>query len=382
MYLPNYKNGSLVNLMATLAAELGGASPYGPLKDFNPEIFKGKNIILMVIDGLGYDFLKKQGRGSFLEKNVKLKITSVFPSTTSAGVTAFLTGLPVNQHGLAGWFLYLKELGLVSRILPFTTRAGRVPLKGKGIKFSDIFQAKSIFKKIKAVGYAIQHRDYADSAYSLASTAGAKRLSFNSAPGFFAAIKKALKEKTKRKFIYAYWDGLDASCHKYGCRSRETLKHFKSLDKRLEVLAGRLTDTVLVISADHGLIDTAPDKIIKAEDYPEFADALALPLCGEPRLAYCYVKAGMAARFENYVKKSFKKYCEIYKSEDLIKKNFFGLFKANSKLSDRVGDYTLIMKDNYVIKDFLKGEERKSGGGVHGGVSRGEMLVPLVIINK
>ena len=68
MYLPNYKNGSIVNLMATLAGELGGASPYGPLKDFNSEVFAGKNIILMVIDGLGYEFLKKQGRGSFWKK--------------------------------------------------------------------------------------------------------------------------------------------------------------------------------------------------------------------------------------------------------------------------------------------------------------------------
>ena len=317
-----------------------------------------------------------------MEKNVKLKITSVFPSTTSAGVTAFLTGVPVKQHGLTGWFLYLKELGLVSRILPFTTRAGRVPLKGKGIKFSDIFQEKSIFKKIKADGYAIQHRDYAYSSYSLASTAGAKRLAFSSAPGFFTAIKKALAEKSRRKFIYAYWDGLDASCHKYGCRGRETLKHFQSLNKRIEAWAKTLTNAVLIISADHGLIDTAPDKIIKAEDNPEFADALALPLCGEPRLVYCYVKAGEAARFEHYVRHNFKKYCELHKSADLVKKNFFGLFKANPKLSDRVGDYTLIMKDNYVIKDFLKGEERKPAGGVHGGVSREEMFVPLVVINK
>ena len=118
MHLPNYKNGSIVNLMATLERELGGRPRYAPLKDFNTEIFSEKNIVLMVIDALGFEFLKKQGRGSFLEKNLKLKITSLFPSTTATGVTAFLTGVPAQQHGLTGWFLYLKELGLVSRILP------------------------------------------------------------------------------------------------------------------------------------------------------------------------------------------------------------------------------------------------------------------------
>lgn len=382
MYLPNYKNGSIVNLMATLTKELGGDSPYGLLKDFNSEILGGKNIILMAVDGLGYEFLKKYGRGSFLEKNLKQKITSVFPSTTAAGITALLTGVPAEQHGLTGWFLYLKELGLVSRILPFTTRSGRIHLSEQGIKFSDIFQTESIFKKIKAAGYAIQHRDYINSPYSRITTAGAKRLSFNSASGFFLAIKKALKQKTKRKFIYAYWDGLDSSCHKYGCAGQKTLKYFEAFDKKVEAFAKTLKNTVLIITADHGIIDTPPHKVIKAADYPEFTRRLALPLCGEPRLAYCYVKPGETSRFKNYVKKNFSKYCEIHKSDELIKKNFFGLFKAHPKLSDRVGDYTLIMKDNYILKDFLTAEEPKISIGNHGGVSREEMFVPLIVINN
>lgn len=380
MHLPNYKNGSIVNLMAILAEELGGVSPYQPLKDFKPEILAGKNIILMVIDALGYEFLKKPGRRSFLRKNLKRKITSVFPSTTATGVTAFLTGLPAQQHGLTGWFMYLKELGLVSRILPFTTRAGRVVLPGR--KFKDVFKEKSFFKKIKATGYAVQHQDYVDSPYSLASTAGAKRLGFNSMSGFFVAVKKALARPGKRKFIYAYWDGFDSVCHKFGFRSREALRHFKTLDKRIESLVRTLENTVLIITADHGGVETAPDKIVRVADHPEFARRLAQPLCGDPRLAYCYVKPGQAASFVNYVKKNFKKYCGIFRSQELIKKNFFGLFKANTKLADRVGDYTLIMKDNYIIKDFLKGEGRKVFTGHHGGVSREEMFVPLVVVNK
>lgn len=382
MYLPNYKNGSIVNLMATLTKELGGGSPYGLLKDFNPETLGGKNIILMAVDGLGYEFLKKYGRGSFLEKNLKQEITSVFPSTTAAGITALLTGVPAEQHGLTGWFLYLKELGLVSRILPFTTRSGRINLSEQGIKFSDIFQIESIFRKIKAASYAIQHRDYINSPYSRITTAGAKRLSFNSAPGFFLAIKKALKQKTKRKFIYAYWDGLDSSCHKYGCAGQKTLRHFKAFDKKVEVFSKTLKNTVLIITADHGIIDTPPHRVIKVADYPEFVDMLALPLCGEPRLVYCYVKPGETSKFKDYVKNNFSKYCAIYKSETLIKKNFFGLFKAHPRLGDRVGDYTLVMKDNYIIKDFLVAEEPKISIGNHGGVSREEMFVPLIVINN
>lgn len=380
MYLPNYKNGSIVNLMATLEKEFGGVPQYEPLKDFNPEILAGKNVVLLIIDALGYEFLKKHGRGSFLEKNTKLKITSLLPSTTAVGITAFLTGVSAQQHGLTGWFMYLKELGLVSRILPFTTRAGKIPLTG--VKFKTVFNEKSFFKKIKADCYAIQNQEHANSQYSLALTAGAKTLAFNSLEGLFITMKQALKQPGKRKFIYAYWGDYDHLGHNNGCASHEAIKHFEAVDKKIETFAKTLKNTVLIITADHGMIDTAPGKIIKVADHPAFAETLAIPLCGEPRLAYCYVKPDKVGQFKNYVKNNFKNVCEIHKSEELIKKNYFGLFKANLKLRDRVGDYTLIMKDNYIIKDFLDEGANEIKIGNHGGVSEQEMFVPLIVVNK
>ncbi|MDP2709512.1 MAG: alkaline phosphatase family protein [bacterium] len=378
MQLPNYKNGSIVNLMSSLARSFQGETPYAPLKGLDQEIFENKNVVLFIIDGLGYEFLKKHGRGGFLYKHVKQKITSVFPSTTAAGVTAFLTGVPAQQHGLTGWFLYLKELGLVSRILPFTTRAGRIPLDEK-IKFSDVFQEKTFFEKIKADCRAMQKKDYADSAYSSSLTRGAKKLSYHSSNSLFNNLTQALKDKRGRKFIYAYWDGFDAVCHDHGLESEKTLKHFKKLDGKLAALAGQLENTVLVVTADHGMIDTPADKIINLENHAELSAMLSAPLCGEPRLAYCYIKAGLARQFEKYIKKNLKKYCVPRKSQVLIKKNYFGLFAPCPKLYDRVGDYALIMKENYIIRDFVKAEKREVPVSNHGGLSREEMFVPLAI---
>ena len=52
-----------------------------------------------------------------------------------------------------------------------------------------------------------------------------------------------------------------------------------------------------------------------------------------------------------------------------------------AKLFDRVGDYVLVMKDNYVVEDSILGEKRPPHIGHHGGVSSGEMFVPLIVIN-
>jgi hypothetical protein len=49
-------------------------------------------------------------------------------------------------------------------------------------------------------------------------------------------------------------------------------------------------------------------------------------------------------------------------------------------LRERVGDYTLVMKANWTIKDWLPGEKHHTVIGVHGGVTEAEMMVPLVVV--
>lgn len=105
-----------------------------------------------------------------------------------------------------------------------------------------------------------------------------------------------------------------------------------------------------------------------------------MPLSGEPRVVYCYVKPNKIKQFENYVKTKLANVCEIHKSEELIRKNYFGLYEPNEKLKNRIGDYTLIMKDNFIMKDLVFGEDQNIYTGNHGGVSREEMIVPLIVI--
>ena len=123
MHLPNYNGGSIVNLMSTILNVYGERSVYEPLKTLNAAALRNStNIILFVIDGLGYEFLKKHIEGSALAEFPVRKITSVFPSTTATAITTFATGLAPQQHAVTGWFMHLKELGSVVKVLPFTPR--------------------------------------------------------------------------------------------------------------------------------------------------------------------------------------------------------------------------------------------------------------------
>jgi predicted AlkP superfamily pyrophosphatase or phosphodiesterase len=386
MYLPNYKDGSIVNLMSSISGAFGSRAKYKPLKILNPSELKSKNIILIVIDGLGYDYLMNHKKDNILKQNLKGKMTSVFPSTTAAAIPVFLTGVPVQQHALTGWFMYLKEIGAVSTILPFITRVNPYPLSESGVNPKKIFTEKSFFDKIKVTSYFIQDETIAYSDFSLSHKGKSKLLPFkkSSLNSFFRQIKKAIKSSNRRKYIYAYWSDFDSMCHAYGTKSTKTNKHFSEINKKLESFIKSIekTDTTVIVTADHGFIDSDKSKLIDLKKHPKLADSIIIPLCAERRLAYCYVRPSKTKQFEDYVENNLKHACYLYKSNDLIKKNYFGLFKPNKKLFDRVGDYTLIMKENYVIMDSILGEKRSFHIGNHGGVSKQEMYVPLVIIKK
>ncbi len=385
MHLPNYHNGSIVNLMSSIIRARGGDTLYDPLADLPPAALSpSKNIVLLIIDGLGYDYLLNQGRGSVFGEHLQGRMTSVFPSTTAACVTTFATGVAPQQHAITGWFVYLKELGAVSAILPFRARYGSPPFSQAEIDPQAIFSQPSLATNIEADIHTIIPKSLLKSDYTR-TTAGATTLKgYKTMGGFFRQLKKAIKHKSRRpKYIYAYWPEFDNLSHEYGNGSKKVAKHFWKLNKKVAALVKSLhhTDTTLIITADHGFIDADESSIIKMNEHPRLMETLVLPRCGEGRAAYCYVRPSKVAQFEDYVGDNFADQCQMFKSEDLIAQNYFGLFDPNPKLYERVGDYVLVMKENYVMHDVLLGEKRPLHVGFHGGVSRAEMFVPLVVFN-
>jgi arylsulfatase A-like enzyme len=145
----------------------------------------------------------------------------------------------------------------------------------------------------------------------------------------------------------------------------------------LAELAG--TDTLVVATADHGFVDTHREKVIELDDHPDLAETLLVPLCGEPRVAYCYVRPSAQRAFEHYVETRLSHCATLARSADLIAQGWFGPGAAHPHLAERIGDYTLVMKDGYAIRDQVPGERRHRQIGVHGGTSEEEMLVPLVV---
>lgn len=383
--LPEYKESSIVNLMASISKALGKKTEYNPLKILtDKEIKNNQNIVLIIIDGLGYNYIKRNAKDTILEKNLLGHMTSVFPATTAAAITTFFTGTEPIKHSVTGWFMNLKELGMTSTILPFIPRLGGISFSEFGIEPSDIITSKPLFKNLSSKKYFITIDHIKDSEYSVAMTPDAKRIGCKNIKSFFSQINKAINENKnsrKKTFMHCYWPIFDSISHEFGTNSKEAKKYLNEIIINLEnfLKNANKSNTKIILTADHGVLDTHENKkVISMDNHPKLLETLSMPLSGEPRAAFCYVHTDKKKEFEKYVKNKLNKYCIMKSREQVLKDKIFGIKKANSKIHSRIGDYILLMKDNYLLRDSLLKQEPSKHIGNHGGISEDEMKVPII----
>jgi predicted AlkP superfamily pyrophosphatase or phosphodiesterase len=161
---PDYDGGSLVNLMASITLSRGGKALHAPLKNFDST--RTRNVVLLIIDGLGDRLLARRAAGGELARRRRGSMTSVFPSTTASAITTSYTGRTPLEHGLTGWFTYFSEAGCVAAALPFRSRGENLPLE-KRLSPDKAFTVPSIFETLPVRSIVVTHRDIIDSQYNV-----------------------------------------------------------------------------------------------------------------------------------------------------------------------------------------------------------------------
>ena len=373
--LPDYTGGSLVNLMASIVAARGGRPLHAPLRDVRFE--KTENLVLLIVDGLGDNYLQRRGAGGELARRRRASLTSVFPSTTASAITTSYTGATPLEHGLTGWFTYFGEAGYVASPLPFRTRGDNIPLGDKGYSPSRAFPTPALFESLPVRSIVVTHKDIIDSQYNVRHCRGAERRAYDSLDGLIHETVNAVNSGPERKFVYAYWPEYDALSHRYGSESAEAFAEFKRIDAAFGSLLDELkgSDSLVVATADHGFIDVAPEESLDLP--PELASLLRFPLCGERRVAYCHVHdvPGFIQKARNF----FGERADVRPSQELVEAGWFGPGQAHPRFAERIGEVTLVMRGNYTVKDWTPGEARHLHIGNHGGTSEDEMMIPLIL---
>src|SRR5258706_2031989 len=371
----NYSGGGFVNLVASLVAACSGAPRQAPLISLPvAELRAASNVIFLIVDGLGDNYLQANGGGGQMAAHRRGAISAVFPSTTASAITTSFTGATPLEHGLTGWFSYFSEAACVGAPLPFLRRGEKASL---GIPPGRIFVEPSYFDALTARGIVVSWRPIIDSLYNVHHSGRAERRAYDNLAGFLDETVSAVKSAPGRKLVYAYWWELDALAHRYGVASAEVRAHFGALDAMFAELLARLagTDTVVVLTADHGFMDSPPEESI---DLPaELGAMLRFPLCGERRVAFCHVHDPKA--FLGKANAMLQDRAAVRPSRELLEEGWFGTGRAHPLIAERIGDVALVMNGRGTVKDWVNGEPRHLHIGNHGGMSEDEMNIPLVV---
>ncbi|MGH6949851.1 MAG: alkaline phosphatase family protein [Vitreimonas sp.] len=381
-HFPDYSGGGFVNLMASVAAVCGGAPRHPTLSALPPaELAGARNIVLMIVDGLGDRYVAAHGAGGNLARHRRSSISAVFPSTTASAITTSFTGATPLEHGLTGWFTYFSEAGCVAAPLPFCSRGDKRSLAARGVEPGRLFTQASLFDALAVRTIVVSYRQIIDSEYNRHHCGGAERRAYDKLEGFVGEVEGAVRSGTERKFIYAYWPEFDRLAHRHGVASAEVRAHFDEVDVAFGEILARLagTETLVVATADHGFIDSGPEESLALEDAPGLAALLRFPLCGERRVAFCHVQEGRSGEFIARAQDWLGGRAVVRPSRELAEEGWFGPGRAHPRLAERIGDVALVMNGDYTVKDWVAGEPRHLHIGNHGGTSAQEMLIPLIV---
>lgn len=362
---PNYDK-SILSIASSVLNHFGVKDcQHKTLPEFDELLNKDyKNVIVMLFDGLGVSAINEHlSENDFLRKHFVCPISSVFPSTTVAATTSIESGYSPAETAWLGWDLYFDEIGKNVAVFRNTLQENGEPAADYNVAWKYI-PYKRIFERIEEVnGKGSAHCVSPFSKYHSKSV-----------HDICKAIKR-LSRKRQKKYIYSYWYQPDKAMHGCGVKSRQAHEQILLINKEIERLCKHLKNSLVIITADHGLCDSINEYL---EDYPELSAMLKIPPSIEPSRALSFfVKDGMQEEFRNEFNKHFGDDFILMTKEEVFAENLFGFGKPHPKTYDFVGDFLAIATGE---KSLLIEREEHTFIGVHAGLTEEEMTVPFIAI--
>lgn len=371
---PDYEN-SILNLITSILKYYDVESNHTSLEILDKVLEeKFKNIVLIILDGMGNNLLKEISPNNFFSKNKLDTITSVYPCTTVAALNTYYSGKAPIETGFIAFTQYFKEYG--RSLYMFSHKDAYTEETYPNAK-TDVFEQlkyKNIFEKIekkKINAYEINppHCDTRSRKYQKASDVKT----------MCNTIKNICKNE-EDNFVLAYYDAPDNILHRHGCSSKEVKKFILESEKTIEDMTEALkgTNTLVIVCADHGHNDIKKTYTIK--DLECINDYLIMPPGLESRVVSFWVKEDKKKDFEKAFNNKFKDEFMLITKEDFLNKHFLGYGKQHKKVDDFLGNYLALSIADSIIKietQISKPKYQKKS--THCGLTENEMLVPLIV---
>ena len=387
--LPDYSN-CLVNLSNSILEKYGAETTAGtlPLAD---RFLAGeyKNVVLLLLDAMGVSILEKHlEKDGFFRSHTVGAFDSVYPPTTVAATTSVLSGLYPNEHGWLGWDVYYPQIGKNVTVFMNTEQVrekeGAVPT-AEGQDGKPKWARDSLEEILPAAEYNVGFRytPYRNILEKIGDAGGNAFAAMPFMPPYPQSMEAILERietlcgEPGQKFIYAYWNEPDSTMHRTGTESAETHAMVTGLEKMVEKTVSGLSDTLFLVTADHGHVDS---RNCCLTDYPEIRDCLVRQPSFEPRALNLFVREECREAFPEIFNRHFGDSFLLLTREEVLSERLFGTGKNREGLEEMIGDYVaLAVADRTIFNTHLEAQEMP---GVHAGLTREEISIPLIVIEK
>lgn len=375
---PNYEH-SILNLINTILKYYNVETKYVTLPKLEEVLNKNyKNIVLIILDGMGEHILKANSPDKFFVSNEIDKITSVCPSTTTAALTTYYSGKPPIETGWIAMSQYFKEYGRAIEMLRKTDSYTGEKINTSKMDVFDLIKYIPIYEKIENSQPEVKAYEIKP---SFCEARSRRNINADNIDLLCDSIK-SICNNNEKNFILAYSDKPDTLLHKYGCKAAEVKEFIEETEKKIERMCNELkgSDTLVIISADHGHKDIK--KVYNILDLKEIQECLIMPASLESRAVTFWVKEDKKEKFEKFFEDNMRDKFILYTKEEFLEKKLLGYGNKHPKIDDFIGNYIAIAISDAIIKlETNISKEKANKKSTHCGFTPDEMEVPLIIID-
>ena len=387
--MPDHHN-CLVNLSNSILKRFGAETTAETLSLADHYLDKEfKNIVVLILDALGTSILEKHlDKDGFFKSHFAGSFDSVYPPTTVAATTSFLSGLYPNEHGWLGWDIYYPQIDKNVTVFTNTEQIKEKEDAVPAVSYSDgtkKWTEESLEEVVPAAKYNVgyTYTPYMNIIEKIRKAGGNAYASMPFLPPYPQSMEEILNyvetlcNEPGSKFIYAYWNEPDSTMHKTGTTSSDTHDMVAGLEKMVEQTVSRLSDTLFFITADHGHMDS---KNYCLRDYPEIMKCLVRPPSVEPRTLNLFIKDEYRETFPVIFNRYFGDSFVLMTREEVFSSRLFGPGNDREGLEEMIGDYVaLSVSCKSIFNTHIEAQEMS---GCHAGLTTEEITVPLIVIEK
>lgn len=323
-----------------------------------------ERVVLVLVDALGWRFFGPRAASDpflrrFMAGGVVSRLTTMFPSTTSAHVTALHTGRPPAASGVYEWFFHEPSLGRVIAPLlySFAGDKERETLAEAGVDPAFLVASDTLYQRLAARGVrasVYQSAVYAGSSYTRVACAGAELVPFRTLAEAIVTLGLRLAAERGPAYHVLYVDTLDTVCHLHGPESPHVAAEIEMVLATLErVLVPAIQaagqPTLLLLTADHGQIAIDPGRAHMlnqtipglVDATPRGADGLPIAPSGSSRDLFLYVNDGERETMAAAIAASLAGRAEVHYGPDLVAAGLFGP-DPSARFLARLGDLVVL----------------------------------------